>query len=92
MGKLRYLRLCQTKKIPNNMNNNQNSAKTASRASVLASNALIAICRAILMSLLWVAKNIWKRYFGIETPVYKLWWKTHAENMQKKLDKVHRTI
>lgn len=72
------------------MGNNQNSKKLASRISTVAENILLAVCGIILRSLLWVARNVWKRYLGIETPVYKLWWKAHAENMQKKLDECHQ--
>lgn len=84
------LHLLQTRKIYNGMKNNQNSEKLTSHISTLANDILMAICRVILKSLLWVARNIWKRYLGIETPVYKLWWKAHAENIQKQLDKCHQ--
>ena len=40
-------------------------------------------------TLLKIDRKFWKRYFNIETPLYKLWWNSHAEAMQKKLDKVH---
>lgn len=71
-------------------NNNQNSEKLMSRILFLATDILIVICRIIVKSLLWVAKHFWKRYFNIETPIYKLWWKTHAERMQEKLNLIHQ--
>lgn len=71
------------------MENNQNSEKLTSCILTLIGDILMAICHIIMRSLLWVARNIWKRYFGIETPVYKLWWKEHVKSMQKRLDKVH---
>ena len=37
----------------------------------------------------WVARNVWKRYFGIETPLYKMWWEEHKLKMQKELDIAH---
>ena len=30
-----------------------------------------------------------KRYFGIETPVYKWWWRRHKAWMQKRIYNVH---
>lgn len=45
----------------------------------------------IVRSILKFDKRVLKRYFNIETALYKLWWKTHSEYMQKKLDKLHET-
>mgnify|MGYP004522895523 CR=1 FL=1 len=77
--------------------NNQNSENVKTRISRIASDALhimcdflVAVCRVIVWSLLWMARNVWKRYFGIETLIYKWWWKAHAKSMQKKLDKCHQ--
>lgn len=74
--------------------NNQNSKTRISRitndALHIMCDFLMAICRIIMRTLLWIAKHIWKRYFGIETPVYRLWWKAHAKSMQKKLDRCHQ--
>ncbi len=72
-------------------NNNQNSETLKSRILSLTGDILMVICRVIVRSLLWIAKHFWKRYFGIETPVYKLWWKAHTTAMQKKLDMVHQS-
>lgn len=72
------------------MENNQDSNKLTSRISDLTCDSLVAILRGIVRGLLWIAKNIWKRYFGIETPVYKMWWKAHSQSMQKKLDRAHK--
>lgn len=71
------------------MEKNKNSKNIVSRMSELAQDLLIEALRIIVKSLLWVAKNVWKRYFNIETPVYKLWWNTHVKCMQKKLDRAH---
>lgn len=40
---------------------------------------------------LWIDRFIVKRYFNLETPIYKMWWKSHALCLQKKLDKIHNT-
>ncbi len=71
-------------------NNNQNLEKLMLRTLHLVCDILMAICCMIARALLWIAKNFWKRYLGIETPVYKLWWKSHAKSMQKKLDRRHQ--
>lgn len=71
-------------------NNNQNSETLKSRILSLTGDIFMATCRVIVRSLLWVAKHFWKRYFNIETPVYKLWWASHARIMQKKLDSIHQ--
>lgn len=42
-------------------------------------------------SMLKFDKKVLKRYFNIETVLYKCWWKSHSEYMQKKLDKLHDT-
>lgn len=42
-----------------------------------------------LKSILKFDKRILKRYFNIETPLYKLWWATHSKCMQKKLNTIH---
>lgn len=50
------------------------------------------IVELIVRSLVWMARFVWKRYFGIETPCYKLWHRQHAEYMQKKLDREHNFL
>ena len=72
-----------------NIDDKKNNQKSTSYISKLTHDILIAILRIIIKSLLWIAKHFWKRYFGIETPVYKLWWSSHARMMQKKLDSIH---
>lgn len=67
----------------------KNNQKSTSYISKLTHDIFIAILRIIIKSLLWIAKHFWKRYFGIETPVYKLWWSSHARMMQKKLDSIY---
>lgn len=46
-------------------------------------------CAAVLRGVLKFDRKVLKRHFGIETPLYKFWWRKYAENMQKKLDMVH---
>ena len=77
--------------------NNQNSENSKTRISRICNDALhimcdvlIAILRTIVRALLWIARKVWKRYFGWETPIYKLWWASHAKSMQKKLDRCHQ--
>lgn len=41
---------------------------------------------------LWIARYVWKRYFNIETPLYKLWWKGHSNKMQRKLNLIHKNL
>lgn len=70
--------------------NNQNSEKLTQRILSIMGKLLMVLCRVIVKSLLWIAKHFWKRYFDIETPIYRLWWKAHAKSMQKKLDRCHQ--
>ena len=35
--------------------------------------------------LTWVARKFWKRYFGIGTPLYKIWWKRRSARNQKRI-------
>ena len=58
--------------------------------------ALHVIGHVLCVCLKWVIqkmirfdRKVWKRYFNLETPLYKLWWSNHARAMQKKLDKEH---
>lgn len=41
----------------------------------------------MLRSILKFDKKVLKRYFNIETPLYKWWWKEHSASIQRKLDK-----
>lgn len=43
----------------------------------------------ILRLCLRIDRYVIKRYFGLETPFYKIWWRNHAVVMQRKLDKIH---
>lgn len=76
--------------------NNQNSERFKPACLALQTvlcilcDLLVAVCRVVMRTLLWIAKNVWKRYFNIETPVYKLWWAHHSRVMQKKLDQCHK--
>ena len=54
-------------------------------------NGLVECLGFIVRSILKFDKRVLKRYFNIETALYKCWWKAHSEYMQKKLDKLHET-
>lgn len=54
-------------------------------------NGLVCIVRMVLCNVLKFDKKVLKRYFNIETPLYKVWWDSHALYLQKKLDKQHGT-
>jgi glutamate synthase domain-containing protein 2 len=47
------------------------------------------VCTIIYRILLWVSRKVLKRYFGIETPIYKFWHRNHAAAIQRKLDREH---
>lgn len=38
------------------------------------------------------SRNVLKRYFGIETPIYKRWHDRRAKKLQQLLDAEHNTI
>lgn len=40
----------------------------------------------IVLSMLKFDRFVVKRYFGVETPLYKLWWHNHVAYIQHKLD------
>lgn len=66
------------------------SAAGAARAILRVVGNGVAECgAAVLRGVLKFDRKVLKRYFGIETPLYKFWWRKYAENMQKKLDMVH---
>lgn len=46
----------------------------------------------IYRALLWVSRKVLKRYFGIETPIYKFWHRNHAAAIQRKLDREHNLV
>ena len=48
--------------------------------------------RIIVRSMLKFDSYILKRYFNIETPLYKFWWNNHTKVMQRKLNKYYKTI
>lgn len=54
-------------------------------------NGLVECLGFIVRSILKFDKRVLKRYFNIETALYKCWWKAHSEHIQKKLDKLHNT-
>ena len=43
----------------------------------------------IVRSMFWVDRYVIKRYIGIEMPLYKIWWKSHSESIQKELNLAH---
>ncbi len=43
------------------------------------------IAALIIDILTWVARKVWKRYLGIETPLYKIWWKRRIARIQKRI-------
>lgn len=47
-------------------------------------------CAATYKALLCVSRKVFKRYLGIETPVYRHWHRNHAAAMQRELDREHR--
>ena len=42
--------------------------------------------RAVKRALVWFDRRVIKRYLGVETPLYKAWWREHCEIMQVLLD------
>lgn len=54
-------------------------------------NLLVWCIKKSIRFCLWVDRFIVKRYFNLETPIYKIWWRNHAVCMQRKLDKIHNT-
>ncbi len=53
-------------------------------------NLLVWCIKKIILFCLLVDRKVVKRYLGLETPIYKWWWASHAIAMQKKLDKQHK--
>jgi len=68
---------------------NRTMKTAASKASERIYDITVAIGAAVGKTLLWLSRRVWKRYLGIETPLYKWWWKRHCEYMQQKLDDTH---
>lgn len=40
----------------------------------------------IMRGITWFDRKVIKRYLGIETPIYKLWWKCNVENLQNQIN------
>lgn len=53
-------------------------------------NSLYYTLRFVVRTLVKLDRFVVKRYLGIETPLYKLWWANHSEAIQRKLDKIKR--
>lgn len=63
---------------------NKKQAKSLANKSLDLSLDFIAFILVLVIDCLtWVARKIWKRYFGIETPLYKMWHKSNARHIQK---------
>lgn len=43
---------------------------------------------ATLRGILRFDRFVLKRYFNLETPLYKFWWRAHMERLQSELDRV----
>lgn len=43
----------------------------------------------VVILLTWISRKFWKRYLGVETPLYKRWKAQHTRYIQRKLDKAH---
>lgn len=65
------------------MKRKPSSEKISTQLYNVTCDIAIVIVRFILNVLLWVSRHILKRYFGIETPLYRLWWREHKKYMQK---------
>ncbi len=39
-----------------------------------------------------IDRNLWKKYFGIETPLYKRWWKQHVIKTQRAIQEEKSNI
>lgn len=48
------------------------------------------LLRKAVRSQLKFDRFIIKRYLNLETPLYKLWWNTHAKSLHEKLQKQHK--
>lgn len=53
---------------------------------------LFVVLRAIVQAVIRFDRKFWKRYFNVETPLYKAWWGQYAAMMQRKLDKERKQV
>lgn len=37
-------------------------------------------------AMLWFDKRVIKRYLGVETPLYRAWWRRHSADTQRRLN------
>lgn len=44
------------------------------------------VAKSVILTQLKIDRYILFRYFGVETPLYKLWWRCRVENIQRALD------
>lgn len=49
-------------------------------------NALMCSTKKTVRAIAWFDRKVVKRYLGLETPMYKLWWKCNMENLQNKIN------
>ena len=47
------------------------------------------IAKKTVRSMFWVDRYIIKRYLGLETPLYKIWWRDYSERIQDELNLEH---
>lgn len=67
-----------------------NQQKTISgKAAALICELIDFVLSTTVQVLVWLSRKVWKRYLGIETPLYRAWHKHHVAYMQKKLDNAH---
>lgn len=45
------------------------------------------IIRKVVRSWLYFDKQVIKRYIGVETPLYKIWWKNNVRLTQRRLNR-----
>ena len=71
------------------MKRKPNSRKISTQLYNIIFDIASLIACVIFKALLWMSRNVWKRYFGIETPLYRIWWRGHKEYMQKRIYRAH---
>lgn len=55
----------------------------------LVCDCLMYVAEKVIKGQLWIDRKIIKRYLQLETPLYRVWHKSHARSMQRKLDLAH---
>lgn len=49
-------------------------------------NNILSIVKILVRAVAKFDRVVVKRYAGVETPLYKIWWAAHSSYMQNKLD------